>query len=150
MDDELKGGLSPQIELSGDIELSVNYSILKKHSELHHGWCDYTPLHESFRTLLCGYGIPIKQLSQLRLSFHRFFISQSFSVIHDITSDITKDTSISLHLILQLLRLTQHDHDFLIQVKNILQNTNNAQFLSRINIHDLITDLNCVTPSSYV
>lgn len=143
----MKGGLSPQIELNGDIQIPVNFSILKEHSKLHNGWCDFSPIHESFHTLLFVYGIPSKQVSHLRLSFHHFFISQSFSMINAITSDITKNSSISLHLILELLRLTQYDHDFLLQVKHILQNTSNSQFLSRINIHDLIMDLNNVTSS---
>lgn len=144
MKDEIQAVKDPSIRLNGDIHLPINFDFFDQHVHLHDGWTLSSPLHEDFRILFCCYGLPMKQYQQLRLSYHRFFVVQSWDMVHSISTDITRSTTVSLQLIVRLLRLTQFDHDFLLQAKQSLQNVNKSQVLSRINIHDLVIDLDYV------
>lgn len=132
------------VKLNGDICMPINFDFLERHVKKHSGWTLTSPLHDSYRVLLCAYGMEKPRLSHLRLSYQRFFIHQSNDMINSITSDLTKNTSFSLHLLTQLLRLSSFDPDFLIQAKQSLHNANSNQVLSHVNIHDLTVDLDKV------
>ena len=134
----------PSVQLNGDIRMPINFDFIERHVSNHSGWTMTTPFHDNYRVLLCAYGMDKPRLNTLRLSYKRFFINQSNDIIHSITSDLTNNTPFSLHLLIQLLRLSSFDPDFLIQAKQSLHNVNSDQVLSHVNIHDLTVDLSKV------
>ena len=133
--DEIIAVKNPTLSFDGGISFPLPFHVFKQHCVDRGGFVATSEYHESYRVMLCAYGLLSETLQQTRLAFRRFVLDRSLDGISTLCEELKSNPSFALTSC--LLRLTAFDNDSFAGLRHAVLSSSPSQVLQQYDIHDL-------------
>lgn len=133
--DEIIAVKNPALSFDGGISFPLPFHVFKQHCVDRGGFVATSEYHESYRVMLCAYGLLAETLQQTRLAFRRFILDRSPDGISTLCEELKSSPSLALTSC--LLRLTAFDNDCFASLRHAVLSSSPSQVLQQYDIHDL-------------